>query len=270
MDKPLIVILGPTASGKTGYAVRLARLIDGEIICADSRTVYRGMDIGTAKPTAAEQNGVPHWGLDLVEPNQSFNLHDFMVYANSKIGEIRARGHVPMLVGGSCLYINGVIYHYELGGRMNTKYTQLDENTVVIGIDWPKNKLLVRSRQRSEQMLNDGLIEEYQCLLAQYGPVRPLQHNAYGVLSKFLPLTGRADELLDAMVTADWHLMKKQLTWWRNPKWSPDIMWQTLPALNKQLNDWAGRAGSGIVSQVLAEYKNYRNAKRSLASGLNH
>ena len=114
MQLPLIVILGPTASGKTGYAIRLAQLIGGEIICADSRTVYKGMDVGTAKPNKHEREMVPHWAIDLVEPNQRFTLYDFQRYAQTKIGEIRERGHVPMLVGGSGLYIDSVIYDYQL------------------------------------------------------------------------------------------------------------------------------------------------------------
>ena len=114
MQLPLIVILGPTASGKTGYAIRLAQLIGGEIICADSRTVYQGMDVGTAKPTKHEREMVPHWAIDLVAPNQRFTLYDFQRYAQTKIGEIRERGHVPMLVGGSGLYIDSVIYDYQL------------------------------------------------------------------------------------------------------------------------------------------------------------
>lgn len=114
MQLPLIVILGPTASGKTGYAIELAKRVDGEIICADSRTVYCDMSIGTAKPTVEEQDGVPHWGLDLVNPDERFTLYDFQQYARVKIAEIRGRNHVPMLVGGSGLYIDSVIYNYAL------------------------------------------------------------------------------------------------------------------------------------------------------------
>jgi tRNA dimethylallyltransferase len=113
MNLPLAVIVGPTASGKTSLAIELAKKFDGEIICADSRTVYKGMDIGTAKPTTREQHEVPHWGLDLVEPNQRFTAADFQVYATEKIQEIRQRGHIPFLVGGTGLYIDAVLFQYE-------------------------------------------------------------------------------------------------------------------------------------------------------------
>lgn len=114
-NAPLIVIAGPTASGKTALAIKLAKQWGGEIICADSRTIYKGMDIGTAKPSLEERASVPHWGLDLVEPGERFSVADFKQYAAKKIEEIRARGHIPFLVGGTGLYIDAVILDYQLG-----------------------------------------------------------------------------------------------------------------------------------------------------------
>lgn len=114
-NQPLIVIVGPTASGKTALAVTLAERFGGEIICADSRTVYRGMDIGTAKPSASDKARVPHWGIDLVDPDESFTAADFKQYAYQKICEIRARGRVPFLVGGSGLYVDAVVFDYQFG-----------------------------------------------------------------------------------------------------------------------------------------------------------
>jgi tRNA dimethylallyltransferase len=112
---PLVVIVGPTASGKTGLAVALARQFGGEVISADSRAIYKHMDIGTAKPSIDERAGVPHWGLDLVEPSESFSAADFKEYTLRKIEEIRARGHVPFLVGGTGMYVDAVLYDYQFG-----------------------------------------------------------------------------------------------------------------------------------------------------------
>lgn len=111
-EPPLIVIVGPTASGKTGLAVELAHEFGGEIISADSRAVYRHLSIGTAKPSPKEQRGVPHWGIDLVDPGERFTVADFQQYAKVKIKEIRARGAVPFLVGGTGLYIDAVVYDF--------------------------------------------------------------------------------------------------------------------------------------------------------------
>ncbi len=121
IEPSLVVIVGPTASGKTSLAIDIAKRFSGEIICADSRTVYKGMDIGTAKPSEAEQREVPHWGLDLVEPDERFSVADFKKYADEKIVEIKKRGHVPILVGGTGLYVDAVLFDYQFGASVNEK-----------------------------------------------------------------------------------------------------------------------------------------------------
>jgi tRNA dimethylallyltransferase len=121
IEQPLVVIVGPTASGKTSLAIEVAEHFGGEIICADSRTIYKGMDIGTAKPTEEERARIPHYGLDLVEPGERFSAADFKRYANKKIAEIRGRGHIPLLVGGTGLYIDAVLFDYQFGSDADTK-----------------------------------------------------------------------------------------------------------------------------------------------------
>ena len=110
MNTPLIVILGETASGKSALAIELAEQCDGEIICADSRTIYQGMDIGTAKPTSDERARVPHHLLDVVEPDQTFSVAQFQTLAKQAIEDIAARGGVPIVVGGTGLYIDSLLF----------------------------------------------------------------------------------------------------------------------------------------------------------------
>ena len=110
---PLLVIAGATATGKTGLAIRVATTLiaDGvptEIISADSRQVYRGLDIGTAKATIEERAGIPHHGLDLVEPDQAFSLADFAAHAREALAGIATRGGLAILVGGTGLYLRAV------------------------------------------------------------------------------------------------------------------------------------------------------------------
>lgn len=111
---PVLAIGGPTASGKTDLGIELARTFDGEILNADSRQVYRGMDIGTAKPTAAQRAGVPHHLLDLVDPTQSFTLADYTRHAHQEIARIATAGHLPVLVGGTGLYLRAVLQGYSV------------------------------------------------------------------------------------------------------------------------------------------------------------
>lgn len=117
MRKPqVIAISGPTASGKSDLALKLAQELGGEIICMDSMQIYRRMDIGTAKPTPEEQRIVPHHMLDIVEPVDSYAVADYAEAAESKIAEIAQRGSVPMLVGGTGLYLKALMHGLSLGG----------------------------------------------------------------------------------------------------------------------------------------------------------
>ena len=149
-EAPLIVIVGPTASGKTGLAIKVAKALGGEVISADSRAIYKGMDIGTAKPTLAERQGVVHWGFDLVEPGERYTVADFQAYAYDKITDIRSRGKVPILAGGTGLYIDSVLFNYEFPPQASLderakledlSIEQLHEYCVHNNISLPENRL---------------------------------------------------------------------------------------------------------------------------------
>ncbi len=106
---PLVVLCGPPAVGKTALAVAIARELGGEIVGADSRQIYRGMDVGTAKPTAAERAAVPHHLIDVVDPSEDFDVGRFRALALGAIDDVRARGKVPMVVGGSGFYLRALV-----------------------------------------------------------------------------------------------------------------------------------------------------------------
>jgi len=106
---PVIAIMGPTASGKTGLALDIAAKVESEVISVDSALVYKGMDIGTAKPTQEEQAGVVHHLIDIIDPAQSYSVSQFVNDTNALIGDILARGKVPILAGGTMMYFNALI-----------------------------------------------------------------------------------------------------------------------------------------------------------------
>lgn len=110
MKKPLVVIGGPTACGKTGFSIELAKKIGGEVISADSMQIYRYMDIGTAKATKEEMQGVPHYLIDELEPDEEYNVMLFQKKAKAYMEEIWQRGHIPILAGGTGFYINALLY----------------------------------------------------------------------------------------------------------------------------------------------------------------
>lgn len=114
-SKRLVVIVGETASGKSALAMKVAEEFGGEIIAADSRTVYKGMDIGTAKPSSNDQARVKHHLLDIIEPDEYFSVSDFKARALKAIDDIHKRGNVPIMVGGTGLYINSILFDYQFG-----------------------------------------------------------------------------------------------------------------------------------------------------------
>lgn len=116
MRQPVFVLLGPTAVGKTAVAVAVAHRVGGEVISADSMQVYRGMDVGTAKPSLTEQQGVPHHLIDILCPGETFNVADFQRLARSAIADIASRNRLPMVVGGTGLYISSLTQGYDLAG----------------------------------------------------------------------------------------------------------------------------------------------------------
>ncbi len=148
-SKPLLVIVGPTASGKSDLAMRIAREFNGEIICADSRTVYKGMDIGTAKPSQKDQQEIPHHLLDVVEPGESFSAFNFKTLAEKEIQQIWRRGALPILVGGTGLYVDSVILDYQFPSPVNLQKRQelevmsleeLHKHSIKNNIELPENK----------------------------------------------------------------------------------------------------------------------------------
>ncbi len=132
MGEPaLLVIVGETASGKSALALELAQQLDGEIICADSWTVRREVNIGTAKPTIEERAQVPHHLLDVVGPCEDFTAAVFKRLANEAIADIASRGKMPIMVGGTGLYIDGVIYDFGFLERGNREARrELDALTI--------------------------------------------------------------------------------------------------------------------------------------------
>lgn len=125
MKRPLVVIGGPTACGKTGFSIVLAKKIGGEIISADSMQIYRGMDIGTAKVTREEAGGIVHYLIDELDPDEEYNVMRFQQMAKRAMEEIWAKGKIPIVVGGTGFYINALLYDADFTETENdTAYRQ--------------------------------------------------------------------------------------------------------------------------------------------------
>lgn len=157
--KPIIAVVGQTASGKSALGLELARRFNGEIICADSRTVYIGMDIGTAKPSRQEQAEIPHHMLDIETPDTAYSVADFQAQAHSAIDDIHSRGKLPIVVGGSGLYIDALLYNFQFSkesadeserqrlGKMSIDALQTE--ILTRGLPMPENSKNRRYLQRT-------------------------------------------------------------------------------------------------------------------------
>lgn len=244
-SEKVIVIVGPTASGKTGVAIKIGQEIErrarrsasgdfcgyrgAEVISADSRAIYQGMDIGTAKPSREEQAGVPHWGIDLVKPGERFTVADWKRYAEAKIAEIRSRGNLPLVVGGTGLYIDALVYDYsftEEGKQRQTDRRSVCAQYLTIGVKWSAEDLRLRIEQRVDKLFVQDLFEETKKLAALYNwNTQAMKSNIYqfawGYLQGEYDLA-RAKELC---TYDDWHLAKRQLTWFKRNK---NIVWLPL------------------------------------------
>ena len=187
--KKVIVVIGPTSVGKTKMGVALAKKLNGEVISGDSMQVYRQMDIGTAKVTIEEMEGVTHHCIDILDPKDQYSVHDFQQTVRKQITEITNRGHVPIIVGGTGLYIKAALYDYTFSemennhDEINKKYRdytneqlydhlkQIDEESAKI-LHFNNRRRVLRAieiyeqtGQKKSEMINE---QEHICLYDAY------------------------------------------------------------------------------------------------------
>lgn len=141
--RPLIILTGPTAVGKTALSIKLAKAINGAVISADSMQVYRGMDIGSAKITSEEMEGIPHYLIDVLDPDEEFHVVRFQELAKQAMEEIYAKGQIPIITGGTGFYIQAVLYDID--------FTSQEENQAF------RNKLEDLAKQQGNEVLHQML-----------------------------------------------------------------------------------------------------------------
>ncbi len=133
----VVVICGPTASGKTALSIELAKKIGGEVVSCDSMQIYKDMDIGTAKPTIEEMQGIKHYMIDILSPDERYSVADYKVQAKKAIREIIEKGKTPIVVGGTGLYVDSLIYEIEYPNiQFDEKYrTKLEKQVEEKGLE---------------------------------------------------------------------------------------------------------------------------------------
>lgn len=171
---PLIFIVGETASGKTAAGIKIAQKVGGEIICADSRTVYKQMDIGTAKPSKEEQMLIPHHLIDVINPDEKFSAAQFKSLAEKCIQDIRERGKIPIVVGGTGLYVDALLYNFQFNNKPDERYRQQllqmndDELTTLLhtknidisNLNTKNKRHVIRAIERDGEVSSDLILRE--------------------------------------------------------------------------------------------------------------
>ena len=211
----LITILGPTASGKTPFAAHLAHhLGDAEIISADSRMVYRGMTIGSGKDWddyVVDGHQIPYHLIDICEAGYRFNVYEFQCAFQNAFMDITARGQLPIMCGGTGLYIESVLKSYELG---QVRFPE--RNSLTIGLSIERDLRREKISRRLKARLEEGMIEEVQTLLQTVSAEKLIR---YGLEYKFVTLycLGQLsyDEMYRQLEIAIHQFAKRQMTWFR-------------------------------------------------------
>ena len=219
----LVVVLGPTASGKTRYAVSLAERLGGEILSGDSRQVYRGMDIGTGKDLA-EYGSIPYHLIDIAEPGTQYNVWQFQQDFLRAYADIRARGAVPVLCGGTGMYINAVTRGYDFSEKTPLSAAReaiprdgFPQKPFFIGTLVDRDTRNARIDARLDARLQEGMVEEIRGLLERGVPAEVLI--SYGLEYKFVTLYLQGilsfEEMRIQLATAIHQFAKRQMTWFR-------------------------------------------------------
>ena len=212
----------------------------GEIISADSRAIYKYMDIGTAKPSPSEMDGIPHFGLDLVEPGERFTVSGWKEYAERKIEEIKDRGHVPIIVGGTGLYVDALVYNYQFRGKTGEKAgkdatneqkncsdrQKMVNDYAIFGIKWESEALRKRLAERVNKLFVQELYDETRFLVEKYGwGSQAMKSDIYQFAWGYLTGEYNLEEAKKLCTLDDYHLAKRKMTWFKR---NPEIIWLPL------------------------------------------
>jgi tRNA dimethylallyltransferase len=197
--QPVVVIVGQTASGKTDLAIDIAKNNNGAIIAADSRTVYKSMDIGTAKPTKHQQSIVPHYLIDVADPNQRFTVAQFKKMANQAINDVQSRGKLPIMVGGTGLYIDAVLYDFKFRTPENPKLrselqvlsvNELQAKIIATGLIMPSNhqnpRHLMRTLETNGEIGQRSNLRANTLVIGLAVPIEQIKQQIIGRVDKMI------------------------------------------------------------------------------------
>lgn len=239
MKKKIIVVLGPTASGKSNLAIQIAKQFNGEIISVDSRQIYKGMDIASNKITKQEMDNIPHYLLDIIDPDQKFNLHNYQQLTFQTIDKIHQKNKLPILVGGTGLYICSIIQNYDID---NDKTRDCPYNYLVFGINPDREELYNKINQRVDKMLEDGSLDEVKQIYNKYKnkKLHSLTGIGYKEIIQYLDQKIDLNTAIEKIKQHTRNYAKRQMTWFRRmEKQGIKIHWnKPMSAIQKLIKEF--------------------------------
>ncbi|MFA5127354.1 MAG: tRNA (adenosine(37)-N6)-dimethylallyltransferase MiaA [Patescibacteria group bacterium] len=233
----ILVILGPTASGKSALAVKIAKAFKGEIISADSRQIYKGLNVAANKITKKEMAGIKHYLLDVVYPNQDFTLYDWQKQAFQTIKKIINRKKLPIICGGTGLYICSVLQNYDLHPT-TPRLRNCPYDFLVLGLSLNRTLLYERINQRAKKMIRDGSLNEAKKLYRKYPNknLPALSGIGYRELIQYLDKKITLPQAIELIQKNTRHYAKRQMTWFRRmERQGIKIHWNLSPLESKKL-----------------------------------
>ena len=208
----IIIVLGPTASGKSDFAVKLAKKFDGEIISADSRQIYKGLNIGSNKITSKEKQDIKHYLLGIADPDQKVTLYDWQKSTFEIIEKILQAKKLPIIVGGTGLYLSSILENYQLPKSADCPYDYL-----IFGLKQDTEKLYQKINQRVDQMIDQNLVAEVKNVYQKYPDkhLSALSGIGYQEIIKYLDKEIDLDQAIELIKKNTRHYAKRQMTWFR-------------------------------------------------------
>lgn len=233
----IIVVLGPTAAGKSDTAVKLAKAFDGEIISADSRQIYKGMNIASNKITTKEMQGITHYLLSVARPNEHYTLYDWQKDAFLSIEKILKKGKIPIIAGGTGLYISSIIQNYDLN-KKDPQSRECPYDFIIFGLSPDRQKLYKKIDQRVNRMVDDGSLAEVKRIYKKYPDKNLSSLSGIGYKELIEYIDGKVDinTAIKNIQQNTRHYAKRQMTWFRRmERQGIKIYWNQTLAQTKKI-----------------------------------
>ncbi|PLX24435.1 tRNA (N6-isopentenyl adenosine(37)-C2)-methylthiotransferase MiaB [Candidatus Parcubacteria bacterium] len=244
LKQKIVVVLGPTAAGKSDLAVKIAKEFDGEIISSDSRQIYKGLDIASNKITKKEMAGIPHHLLDIITPDKEYNLYNWQQDAFKTIEKILKKDKLPIIAGGTGLYISSIVQNYDLDPK-EPKLRDCPYDFIIFGISPDREKLYNKINKRVERMVSDGSIEEVTKIYKKYKDKKlpALTGIGYREIIEHLNGNSTIEEAIEKIKQNTRHYAKRQMTWFRRmEKQGLKIHWNlTWSQIKKKTKDFLNK-----------------------------